>query len=126
MVSFRNAVTMNLESLCNEVINSDPKIRFIGILNAKGDLEIQKNKNNNALLTGDEVKMSVHYTYERWNQLQNLEYKLGKEIASITEYENVIMISIVLEKKLFLLSIEPDADYAKITANVKALISKNQ
>ncbi|QUC63954.1 hypothetical protein NsoK4_05685 [Nitrosopumilus sp. K4] len=117
---------MNLEKLCEEVIKSDPKIRFTGILNPRGDLDIQKNKNDDALLTGDEVKMSVHYTYERWNQLQNLEYKLGKEVASITEYENVIMISIVLEKNLFLLSTEPDADYSKIISNVKSIIAKNQ
>lgn len=117
---------MDLEKLCNDVIDLDSKIRFTGILNSRGDLEIQKNRNDDALLTGDEVKMSVHYTYKRWTQLQNLEYKLGKEISSITEYENVIMISIVLEKNLFLLSTEPDADYAKITADVKTIISKNQ
>ena len=115
---------MDYEKLCDEVLNLDPQIRFAGILNSRGDLATQKNKNDTPLLTDDEVKMSVHYTFERWNRLQNLEHRLGKEKSSITEYENVTMISLLLEGNLLLLSTEPNADYSKIISKVNSIISK--
>ena len=115
---------MDYEKLCDEVLNLDPQIRFAGILNSRGDLATQKNRNDTPLLTDDEVKMSVHYTFERWNRLQNLEHRLGKEKSSITEYENVTMISLLLEGNLLLLSTEPNADYSKIISKVNSIISK--
>lgn len=115
---------MDLEKLCNEVLDSDAHIRFTGILNSRGDLEIEKNKADTPLLTDDEVKMSVHYTYERWNRLQNLEHRLGKEKVSFTEYENVAIMSIVMGKNLFLLSVDPDVDYSKIISSTKEIIKK--
>jgi hypothetical protein len=115
---------MDYEKLCDEVLNLDPQIRFVGILNSRGDLATQKNRNDTPLLTDDEVKMSIHYTFERWNRLQNLEHRLGKEKSSITEYENVTMISLLLEGNLLLLSTEPNADYSKIISKVNSITSK--
>ena len=115
---------MDYEKLCDEVLNLDSQIRFAGILNSRGDLVTQKNRGSSPLLTDDEVKMSVHYTFERWNRLQNLEHRLGKEKASITEYENVTMISLLLEGNLLLLSTEPFANYSEIISNVNSIITK--
>ena len=116
---------MDHEKLCNEILESDPQIRFVGVLNSRGDLAIHKNRDESALLSDEEVKMSVHYTFERWNRLQNLEHRLGKEKASITEYENVTTVSLLLEGNLLLLSTEPDSDYPKIIQKVKSIISSN-
>ncbi len=78
------------------------------------------------LLSADEVKISVHYTFERWNRLQNLEYKLGKEKTSITEYEKVTMISLALDGDgLFLLSTKPGSKYSKIISSIRAIIDKS-
>lgn len=117
---------MDYEKLCNEVLESDKQIRFTGILNSRGDLVTQKNRVDSGLLSNDEVKMSIHYTFERWNHVQNLEHRLGKEKSSITEYDNVTLISLLLEKNLFLLSTEPGADYSKIISKTKEIISKQQ
>lgn len=114
---------MEHEKLCDEVLNLDSQIRFTGILNSRGDLVLEKNKNDIALLSSDEVKMAVHYTFERWNRLQNLEHKLGKEKASITEYDNVTMISLVINKDLLLVSTEPNSDYSKIISNIRKIIN---
>ena len=116
---------MDYEKLCDEVLKSDPQIRFAGILNSRGDLSVQKNIASTKLLSDEEVKMSIHYTFERWNRLKNLEHKLGKEKFTMTEYENVIMISLLLEENLLLLSMEPNSEYSKIISNVKSIISKN-
>lgn len=115
---------MDYEKLCDEVLKLDPQIRFTGILNSRGDLVTHKNRDDSTLLAEDEVKMAVHYTFERWNRIQNLEHKLGKEKSSITEYENVTMISLLVEGNLFLLSTEPDSDYSTIISKVNSVITK--
>jgi len=117
---------MDYEKLCDEVLRADTQIRFTGILDSKGDLIVEKNRDDAKLLNPDEVKMSVHYTFERWTRLQNLSYKLGKEKTSITEYEKVTLISLHFEKNLFLLSTEPDVDYMKIISKTSSLISSFQ
>ena len=114
---------MEYDKLCDQILDLDPQIRFSGILNSRGDLVLQKNKNGEPLLSGDEVKMAVHYTFERWNRLQNLEHKLGKEKVSFTEYDNVIMISLVVNKDLLLVSTEPNSDYSKIISSIKKIIN---
>ena len=117
---------MDYEKLCDEVLKADSQIRFTGILDSKGDLIVEKNRDDAKLLNPDEVKMSVHYTFERWTRLQNLSYKLGKEKSSITEYEKVTLISLHFGKNLFLLSIDPDVDYMKIISKTNSVISSFQ
>jgi hypothetical protein len=117
---------MDYEKLCDEVLKADSQIRFTGILDSKGDLIVEKNRDDSKLLNTDEVKMSVHYTYERWTRLQNLSYKLGKEKLTITEYGKVTLISLNLGGDLFLLSTEPDVDYMKIISKTYSIISRFQ
>jgi len=126
MLNWNKKEEMDYEKLCDEVLRVDPQIRFTGILDAKGDLIVEKNRNDAKLLNPDEVKMSVHYTFERWTRIQNLSYKLGKEKTSITEYEKVTLISLHFEKNLFLLSTEPGVDYMKIISKTSSLISSFQ
>ena len=104
------------------MLNSNPKIRFTGILNSRGDLVSHKNRLNSPLLSDNEVKMAIHHTFDRWTSLQNLEFKLGKEQESITNYENVTTISITLDKDLFLLSLEPGSNYRKIISDVRKIL----
>jgi hypothetical protein len=67
--------------------------------------------------------MSIHYTYQRWENLQNLEYKIGKEKTSVNEYDKVTLISIPFnENELYLLSSEPKSNYNNIITKTKLLI----
>jgi hypothetical protein len=122
----RNSEKMDFEKLCDEVLKADPHVRFTGVLDSKGDLITEKNREDANLLNPDEGKMSIHYTFERWTRLQNLSYKFGKEKLAIIEYENVILISLQLNKNLFLFSTDPDADYTSIISKIKSIIKKFQ
>ncbi len=113
---------MNFKKICNKVLNSNPKIRFTGVLNSRGDLVAHKNRSNLPLLSDNEVKMAIHYTFDRWTNLQNLEFKLGKEKESITNYENVTTISLDMGRDLFLLSLEPKSNYRKIISDVRKIL----
>lgn len=115
---------MDHKALCTKVLEIEPHVRFSGILNTRGDLAVQSNRNDSeALLSADEVKMSVHYTFQRWTSIQNLAHKIGKEKTNITEFDKVTLISLLLnDGNLLLLSSEPGANYMEIISKVKQII----
>ena len=115
---------MENNELCQKVLELVPQVRFSGILNSRGDLVVASNREESEkLLSDDEVKMSVHYTFQRWTSIQNLAHKIGKEKTNITEYEKVTLISLLLnDKNLLLLSSEPGANYMEIISKVRQLI----
>lgn len=115
---------MDHKGLCDKVLELEPNVRFSGVLNSRGDLIVESNKDNSSkLLSAEEVKMSVHYTFQRWTSIQNLEHKIGKEKTNITEFERVTLISLLLnDGNLLLLSSEPGANYMEIISKVKQII----
>ena len=115
---------MDHKALCTKVLEIEPHVRFSGILNSRGDLAVQSNRNDSeALLSEDEVKMSVHYTFQRWTSIQNLAHKIGTEKTNITEFDKVTLISLLLnDGNLLLLSSEPGANYMEIISKVKQII----
>jgi len=117
---------MNHTEFCKQVLEIDSQIRFSGILNSKGDLTVGVNRDDSAkLLNADEIKMSIHYTFQRWTSIQNLAHKIGTEKTNITEFEKVTLISILLDDgNLLLLSSEPGVNYMEIISKVKQSISE--
>jgi len=116
---------MNFKKLCSDLLKSNKKIRFTGVLNYKGNLVAQKSRDNSiSLLSDDELKMLVYYTSDRWNRLQNLQHKLGNVKESITKFENVTTIILFLGQNLFLISIDPNSNNSKIASNLWKIIDK--
>jgi hypothetical protein len=115
---------MNHKELCQKILELVPQVRFSGVLNSRGDLAVESNQEDSGkLLTADEMKMSIHYTFQRWISIQNLSHKIGKENTNISEFEKVTLISILLnDGNLLLLSSEPGANYMEIISKVKQLI----
>jgi len=121
-------LTNKYDELCQQVLSLDPKIRFAGITNSKGELVTGDHKENiEKLLVGDEVKMSIHYALQKRDLYANLAYKLGHERSSITEYDKVSMISVPLNSnELFIISTEPRADYLKIIDYVHSALDSQK
>ena len=115
---------MDHKALCSKVLEIEPQVRFCGVLNSRGDLSVSSNRDNSdRLLSPDEVKMSVHYTFQRWTSVQNLAHKIGNEKTNITEFDKVTLISLLLnDGNLLLLSSEPGANYMEIISKVKQII----
>ena len=60
---------MSYDELNSMILEVDPKIRFSGVANNKSELiSATSRKNSDKLLSDDEVKMSIHYTLERWEE----------------------------------------------------------
>ena len=115
---------MNYSKLCQKSLEIDPEIRFAGILDKEGCLVFGIHKDGvTSLLNDNEVKMSIHYTFQRWENLQNLEYKIGKEKTAVNEYDKVTLISIPFNKDdLFLVSLEPKSNYNHILTKTKSIL----
>ena len=113
---------MNYSVPCNEILKLDSKIRDVGVFNSKGETIAQKNKEGQSPLSTDEEKMLVHYTFDRWRHLQNLEYRLGKVRTSVSKHENVTLISLYLDSDLLLLRVDPDSNYPKIIKKIRTML----
>ena len=115
---------MDYSKLCLKGLEIDPQIRFTGILDKEGCLVFGIHEDGvKSMLEDNEVKMSIHYTFQRWENLQNLEYKIGKEKTSVNEYDKVTLISIPFNKnELFLVSSEPKSNYNYILTKTKSIL----
>jgi hypothetical protein len=115
---------LDYSKICQKSLEIDSQIRFAGVLDVDGCLVFGIHKDGvKSLLDDDEVKMSIHYTFQRWENLQNLQYKIGKEKTAVNEYDKVTLISIPFNnEELFLVSSEPKSDYSDILAKTKSIV----
>ena len=110
------------EEFCAKILESDKKIRFVGLINGKSELLASVNRKDvDSLLTPKEIGMSIHYTLERWRKAQNFGFRFGKEKFSLTEYENVTLITIPVGSMLLLISTDSQIKYDKIVDSVTSL-----
>ncbi len=118
-------MTINYDDLTKQILDSDPQVRFAGVVNSKGVIVAGGQKENiERLLSDDDVKMSIHYALQKRDLYTNLAYRIGYERSSITEYEKVTMMSIPINSnELFLISTEPRAEYMKIIDSVYSLLN---
>ena len=115
--------TQSYEKLCSDVLYSNESVRFVGLVNNKSDLlySIQK-KDLDPLLDDDEIRISINYSLERWRKAQNLSFRLGNEKLTLTEYENVTLISIPYNENLLLISTQPTVHYHDVVQSIIAAI----
>ena len=115
--------TQTYEKLCSDVLYSHESVRFVGLVNNKSDLlhSVQK-KDLDPLLDDDEIKISINYSLERWRKAQNLSFRLGNEKLTLTEYDNVTLISIPYDGKLLLISTQPTVHYHDVIQSIISTI----
>jgi len=118
---------MDYDKLCKEIMNIEPLIRFVAILNENGErIAGGFRENTSSLLSPNEVNMSLFYALQRWAARGHLAHRIGEAKYSTTAYEKVKQITIpVNEKNLLLISVEPSVNQLKIIEPVLKLIEKN-
>jgi hypothetical protein len=121
-------MTVDYDEMSKQILDLVPEVRFAGVANSKGEMIAGGHKENvEKILVGDEVKMSIHYALQKRDLYTNLAYKLGHERSSITEYAVVTLINIPINSNdLFLISVEPRADYLKIIDHVHSLLDSQK
>jgi hypothetical protein len=108
----------DLHRLCNQILESDRSIRFVGIPNKMGREIVSSFRNNvTLLLTPQEIEMFAIESVLRMNTRKDFESKLGKPIYSFTLYEKVKRATITLESEeypILMVSFEIKADHEHI------------
>ena len=114
------------QKTCQEILEFDKSIRFVGISKNNGKfLAGAFNTNVEYLVDKEEYKMSLHYAHQRWDTRKNLSHKLGNPLYAFAEYEKIKQIGLPLNNNdLLLISLNPDADHEKIIKFVREKMGK--
>jgi len=112
-------------NLCDKIIDLDRKIRFVGIVNSRGEvIEGGFQQGIEPLLNEtDEQQM---YIQSLWNltSLESYSKRLGKVRYSITEHEKVTLMTFPLGDGILCLSVSPKANVNKLRVKVMQVIKK--
>ncbi len=108
----------NEERICDEILELDRSIRFVGIPNKMGKLVAAKfNRGVKALLTREEIEANIIKAVLRMKTREDYEDKLGRAIYTFALYERVKRASIALNKgdySLLMVSFEVAAEHEPI------------
>ena len=119
---------MREPSLCDRIIKLDRSIRFVGIVNNRGEvIEGGFKQGVEPLLNGtDEQQMYIH-SLSNLTMLQSYKDRLGMVRYNLTEHEKVILITFPLGDGILCVSALPKANMNKIRDKVmKVLKSKSR
>ena len=118
---------MDYEKLCNDVLNLDTKVRFVGVCDNTGEIKNGGLRDGiKSILTDEEIKKSNLISLERWRLHNTLADRIGKARYAMEEYEKVKQITMPLEDEhLLLISTEVNADHGKIIESAIQLIISN-
>jgi len=112
-------------NLCDKIIKLDRNIRFVGIVNSRGEvIEGGFQQGIEPLLNEtDEQQM---YIQSLWNltTLESYSDKLGKVRYSITEHDKVTLMTFPLGDGILCLSVAPRANVSRIRDRVMQTIKK--
>lgn len=118
---------MDYEKLYHDVLDLDPKVRFVGICDNTGEIKNGGLREGvQSILTDEEIKKANLITLERWRLHNKLADRIGKARYAMEEYEKVKQITMPLEDEhLLLISTEVDAEHGKIIESAIQLIISN-
>jgi hypothetical protein len=114
---------MREPSLCDRIIKLDRSIRFVGIVNNRGEvIEGGFKQGFEPLLNGtDEQQMYIH-SLSNLTMLQSYSDRLGMVRYSLTEHEKVILMTFPLRDGILCLSAMPKANMNKIRDKVMKVL----
>ena len=110
-------------SLCDTIIKLDRNIRFVGIVNNRGEvIEGGFKQGIEPLLNGtDEHQMYIH-SLSNLTTLQSYSDRLGMVRYSLTEHEKVTLMTFPLGDRILCLSATPKANMNKIRDKVMKVL----
>ena len=108
----------NEQMICEEILELDSSIRFVGIANKMGKLVAAEfNRGVEVLLTKEEIEANIISAVLRMKTREDYEQKLGKTIYTFALYEKVKRASIPLYQQdysLLMVSFDVSADHESI------------
>ncbi|MFB5603221.1 MAG: hypothetical protein ACE5RK_02310 [Candidatus Nitrosomaritimum aestuariumsis] len=108
---------MEYQKICDEIVDCDEQIRYVGIYDY-GELYEKTKPGITNYLTREETETSLSQAIYRWSTRKKTITKIGKPIFAMAKYEKVCRITLpVGGAGLILVSTE-------LTANVNEIVDK--
>ena len=115
---------MEYEKICNEILECDKKIRYVGIYDY-GELYDKIKPGLKSHLSREETELTLSQAIYRWSTRKKTAEKIGNPIFALAKYEKIYRITIPIGGAgLILISTELDADVIKIVDKVLEIKKK--
>ena len=112
-------------NLCDKIIKLDRNIRFVGIVNNRGEvIEGGFQEGVEPLLNETEEQQMYMQSLWNLNSLESYRKRLGRVRYSVTEHEKVTLMTFPLGEGILCLSVTPKANANKIRDKVTQTIKK--
>jgi len=116
---------MNYEKICDEVLNCDDQIRYVGIYDY-GELYDRMKPGITNYLTKEETEISLSQAIYRWSTRKKTISKIGKPIFAMAKYEKIYRVTIPIGGAgLILISTELSANVNEIVDKILEIQSKH-
>ena len=115
---------MEYEKICNEILECDKKIRYVGVYDY-GELYDKMKPGLKSHLSREETELTLSQAIYRWSTRKKTAEKIGNPIFALAKYEKIYRITIPIGGAgLILISTELDADVTKIVDKVLEIKKK--
>jgi hypothetical protein len=116
---------MQRRNLSDRIIKLDRNIRFVGVVNSRGEvIEGGFQHGVQPLLEGTDEQHMYIQSLSNMTMFQNYSDRLGKVRYSITEHEKVTLMTFPLDDGILCVSASPKADINKIRNKVSKVIKE--
>ena len=116
---------MEYEKICNEILECDKDIRYVGIYDY-GELYDKMKPGLKSHLSREETEMSLSQAVYRWSTRKKTADKIGKPIYALAKYEKIYRVTVPIGGAgLILISIELNADVNMIIEKIITIKNKH-
>jgi len=122
----KSTLNMDYNSLNNEILKLNPKIRYVGVYHT-GNVQIfeKMQKGITRLSAKENTKDTLIHAYMRWKGRQHYSSVIGEPIYSKTKYEKINQLTILLHSKaLLMINTEPELEPDELVDDLIELIKK--
>ena len=117
-------IIMEYEKICDEILDCDSKIRYVGIYDF-GELYDKMRDGVENYLSREETETSLSQAVYRWSTRKKTSEKIGKPIFALAKYEKIFRVTIPIGGAgLILISTELDVNLIEIVEKVIEIKNK--
>jgi hypothetical protein len=118
---------MNYEKLCNELLDSSEKIRYVGVYNSfSGDVYEKMQDGTIRHFDKDQTRKSMTQAIMRWKTRKQFSAEIGEPQFAMTKYEKVNRITMSCGKDgLLMFSTEVDVHLCDIIEDVIKMVKQH-
>ena len=124
-IAKKNHSLEDLEDFCGEILDLDPKIRFIGIINDKGKLLVEnKRKGLKVFINPKDLGILLMEIALGVRMRREHDKQLGQVNFIISYGKNIISIIFPFENEILCITAEQDLDFLKISFLILHLLER--